>query len=114
MNSGKAVALAVLMAVGLLFASPSQMFPAMAGSSHPAGCHEHGQLPSNPQPLSYDCCRTGHNTAILQEIPGPRAALVVVARTTETEFALPAVSPFDLMDVALATSPPPGLTPLRI
>jgi len=32
--------------------------------SHPAGCHQHGPVPSSPSPPSHQCCGSGHQWAI--------------------------------------------------
>jgi hypothetical protein len=61
---GKAIALALLVAV------ISPMLPAQVYFStlpRPAGCHEHGQKAPAPRPVSYQCCRAGHQFAAVRE-----------------------------------------------
>src|SRR5438552_8647500 len=39
---------------------------AMVSRPRPAACHQHGSSVPHRQPVSYRCCQSGHDTAILQ------------------------------------------------
>jgi hypothetical protein len=50
--------------------------PAQIAQPKPAGCHEQGQKSSLPEPLTYQCCRAGHQFAAVREVVGLRSPLV--------------------------------------
>ncbi|MGH9553881.1 MAG: hypothetical protein ACRD3W_31175, partial [Terriglobales bacterium] len=83
--------------------------------ARPAACHQHeGALPS-PQPVSYHCCQSGHDSAILQSSSASRPDSPDLATPFERSdiFASPAMLPI-VGQVAASSADPPKLTPLRI
>jgi len=61
----KAMAWLLLAAVSS-FAAGQTYAPAEAMQKAPSGCHERGQKTPAPGPDAYQCCATGHHTAVLQ------------------------------------------------
>ena len=88
-----------------------------------AGCHAHGDnaLPHSPQshselpaPLSYQCCLTGHDAAIVPafHFAQPSAKVQDAAEPIEPSPTVPSWNGFEVFTTLFAYSP--GLTPLRI
>jgi hypothetical protein len=104
----------------------SSGFPA-GGTEHPAGCHAHAgktlphsqpprpQLPHSPRPtpVSYQCCLTGHDVAVVQAFLSPQPSIQCTRVTLRLDPA--SISLLDELEVsALLSADPPGTTPLRI
>jgi hypothetical protein len=99
--------------------------PSEALDERPAGCHAHGgqSLPLAPQPhsplpapVSYKCCLTGHDAAVVpaSTSPQPPAQCHYTQVALQIQSALTAYFLGDL-DVSIRLSAdPPGTTPLRI
>jgi len=92
--------------------------PSAALDERPAGCHAHGgqSLPLSPlpAPVSYQCCLTGHDAAVVPDSisPQPPAQCAAVHRQIE-----PLLTGYFLGDFEVSMIPsadPPGITPLRI
>jgi len=97
--------------------------PSAAVDERPAGCHAHGSqslplspLPHSPlpAPVSYQCCLTGHDAAVVPDSisPQPPAQCAAVHRQIE-----PLLTGYFLGDFEVSMIPsadPPGMTPLRI
>jgi hypothetical protein len=97
--------------------------PSAALGERPAGCHAHGgqslplsPLPHSPlpAPVSYQCCLTGHDAAVVPDSisPQPPAQCAAVHRQIE-----PLLTGYFLGDFEASMIPsadPPGMTPLRI
>jgi hypothetical protein len=49
----------------------------------PASCHEHGPKAPAPSPVSYQCCRAGHQFAAVRELVNLRGVFVLVSRVVE-------------------------------
>jgi len=90
-----------------------------------AGCHAHGgqsfplsPLPPSPlpAPVSYQCCLTGHDAAVVpaSTSPQPPAQCQYAPVTLQIQSALTAYSLGDLEVSMLLSADPPGTTPLRI
>jgi hypothetical protein len=102
--------LAMTVAVSLM---GQLMSPMIAAAERPAGCHQHGSVPA-PQPVSYRCCQSGHDSAILQ-IP-------LTAQLDSTDLCLPVeLSPVlatafrpGLRSLAISSPDPPLNLPLRV
>jgi hypothetical protein len=86
----------------------------------PAGCHAHrGQslpLSPPPAPVSYKCCLTGHDAAVVTAFasPQPPAQCQYTRVTLQIESALAAYFLGGLEVPMLLSADPPGTTPLRI
>jgi hypothetical protein len=82
--------------------------------SQPAGCHHHGGAPSSG-PVSYRCCQSGHDSAILQSSLGSQldsADLTSAADSSQNKT--PTITHRNLRKLALPSADPPETTPLRI
>jgi hypothetical protein len=88
-----------------------------------AGCHAHGgtTLPDSrhshsprPTPVSYQCCLTGHDAAVLQTSHSPQPSAQCSFATLQVETALMAYSLGGLDFLMVLSANPPGSTPLRI
>lgn len=94
--------------------------PSARVDGRPAGCHAHGgqSLPLSPlpAPVSYQCCLTGHDWAVVQAStsPQPPAQCQYTPVTLQIEFALTAYFLGGLEVSMLLSADPPGTTPLRI
>ena len=92
----------------------------VAVDERPAGCHAHrGQsLPLSPlpAPVSYKCCLTGHDAAVVPATtsPQPPAQCQYAQVTLQIESAVTTYF-FGGLEVSMVPSAePPGTTPLRI
>ncbi|MGA9815038.1 MAG: hypothetical protein WBQ64_19815 [Terriglobales bacterium] len=83
--------------------------------ARPAACHQHeGALPS-PQPVSYRCCQSGHDSAILQSSPASRPDSADLATPVEwTHIFAPTAAVQPVRQVSASSADPPKITPLRI
>ena len=85
-----------------------------------AGCHAHrGQslpLSPPPAPVSYKCCLTGHDAAVVpaSTSPQPPAQCQYKQVTLQIQSALTAYFLGGLEVPMLLSADPPGTTPLRI
>jgi len=97
-------------------------------AEYPAGCHMHGgktllqsQLPQSqlprsplPMPVSYQCCLTGHDAALVQ-IPYQTQLSVPNSQVRVQIEPVLTASAFDRLEGSTVISTdPPGTTPLRI
>ena len=104
----------VVTAVGASFLGPQSLLLHAPPQERPAGCHEHGSKAPAPHSTSYQCCLTGHNTAVPQTSHSPEPIL------HETQIELLIDSPIvplttgGLGHLPAASGDPPGATPLRI
>jgi len=94
--------------------------PSAAVDERPAGCHAHGgqSLPLSPlpAPVSYQCCLTGHDAAVVpaSTSPQPPAQWQYTQVTLQMQSALTAYFLGGLEVSMLLSADPPGTTPLRI
>jgi hypothetical protein len=99
--------------------------PSAALDERPAGCHAHGgqslplsQLPYSPlpEPVSYQCCLTGHDAAVVpaSTSPQPPAQCQYTQVTLQIESAVTIYFLGGLEVSMLLSADPPGTTPLRI
>jgi hypothetical protein len=109
----KVMALAVLVTVispGVLVFGSTQAPP-----QKPAGCHEHGQKPPTPSPVTYQCCRVGHQIATVREALNLRSRLLSLSRIIE--FVVPAAADSNRArqsNPRMLAFSPPAATSLRI
>ena len=126
--------LGLLLIAALLMATLSTRSLALAAADHapsaavderPAGCHAHGgqslplsPLPHSPlpAPVSYQCCLTGHDAAVVpaSTSPQPPAQCQYAAVTLQIESAVTAYFLGGLEVSMVPSAEPPGTTPLRI
>jgi len=104
-----------LLAVMIVVPLAGQDASVMTATARPAACHQHDGAPPSPQPVSYRCCRSGHDSAILQSTfwsqldSSDQPASVERTRI----FTLPSTLPI-VRQVSASSADPPGLTALRI
>jgi hypothetical protein len=108
-------------AILLLAVMVATLFPAAAfaipsaPAAHPAGCHGHKSPVSSPVPISYQCCVSGHPSAIPASAFSSTTLLPDVGNVSNT-----AQSPdtcarhADISNQIRACVGPPCLSPLRI
>ena len=110
------------LAVGVAVADHA---PSAAVDERLAGCHAHGgqslplsPLPRSPlpAPVSYQCCLTGHDAAVVpaSTSPQPLAQCQYAPVTLQIESALTAYFLGGFEVSMLLSAEPPGTTPLRI
>jgi hypothetical protein len=109
--------LLAMLLVGLIGAAPlvGQVTSAMPmAHERPPGCHHHGSNPG-PQPVSYRCCQSGHDSAILQGSLISQSQLSELASHFElSEVLISSVNRQNLRDVTPSSADPPNTTPLRV
>jgi hypothetical protein len=114
----------LLLVTAVLLAAPSQVSPmqissmtmtATAPHDRPAGCHEHASQVPAPQPASYKCCLTGHDSALLHERGSVRPSSLSLIRTIASDQLSPVIARFDVSPPLLTPSDTsPGLVPQRV
>jgi hypothetical protein len=80
----------------------------------PAGCHEHGSKAPAPHSTSYQCCLTGHNTAVPQTSHSPEPILHDMQIELLVEAPVGSLATGGLRQLTVSSGDPPGVTPLRI
>jgi hypothetical protein len=110
----KIVVLVVMTAVGASsLGAQSFLFQAQL-QQRPAGCHEHGSNPPAPQSTGYQCCLTGHNTAVPQTSQSPEPILYDIQTELVIESPVISLVAGSLECFAVSSGDPPRATPLRI
>jgi hypothetical protein len=83
--------------------------------ARPAACHGHEGAVPFPQPVSYRCCQSGHNSAILRSSSASELdAIYLVAPLERADVFAPNSKLQIVRQVAHSSADPPDLTPLRI
>jgi len=109
---GKLIALVLLTAM-VSPALPQAHGPAANPQPRPAGCHEHGQKAPVPNPVTYECCRAGHQFAAVREAVELRSA--VLRLSYMIELSIPSLpEPACQGQPRLPVFGSPGVTSLRI
>jgi len=102
-----------LLVIAVLTTAPAA-FSMTVPHQPPAGCHEHARQAPGPEPVSYQCCQTGHNAAVPQTVTNIRP-LVLIPRSPAPEEVLFSVTGHGGFHHSLiSSSSPPGSTPLRV
>jgi len=78
----------------------------------PAGCHDEGNKTPAPEPVTHQCCQSGHDAAVVQKAHPP--SLVASAILTLTAAEPTTLSPRLPASQPIQSGAPPGLTALRI
>jgi hypothetical protein len=108
----------VLLVVMLTMPAVGQDASLMVGKekqSQPAACHRHGTRIPGPQPVTYRCCQSGHDSAILQNSAVWQLDSFDFTVFAERGHILVTVSRVPKhRDGPPSSSDPPDLTPLRI
>jgi hypothetical protein len=88
--------------------------PMVAVHERPAGCHQHGTAPV-PQPVSYRCCQSGHDSAILQASFTSQLDSADLTSFAElSQILMPTSSHQNPRNLATSSTDPPDTTPLRV
>ena len=77
-----------------------------------AGCHQHGAKPLAPAPVSYRCCQSGHDSAILQTLFTPQ--LSGFSTGVSIPVPIPVATQRCLHSLMISSSDPPRTIPLRV
>ncbi len=86
----------------------------IAAGAPSAGCHQHDPAPV-PKPVSYRCCQSGHDSAILQSSLASRLDSAELPSTFEARETRPIpVTYLRLRDLTISSADPPDITPLRV
>jgi hypothetical protein len=110
-NSLVMLLLAVIATVPLIGQGTSLM-PAV--HERPADCHQHGTAPV-PQPVSYRCCQSGHDSAILQNSSASQPEPADLTSPVElSEVLIPNIAHQSLRHPVTLSADPPDITPLRV
>lgn len=95
--------------------------PSVALGERPAGCHAHKSLPDSPlphsplpAPVSYKCCLTGHDAAVLPASISPQPPAQCTPVPPQIESLLTGYFLGGLEVSIIPSAQPPGTTPLRI
>ena len=80
----------------------------------PAGCHEHGSKAPARHSTNYQCCLTGHNTAVPQTSHSPEPILHDTRIDLLIDSPIGPLATGDLRQLTVSSGDPPGATPLRI
>ena len=106
--------LAAISAVSAAGQDPSWMTAAQA-QARPAPCHHQGPATPHPEPVSYRCCQSGHNFATPQGVLDSSLYFVNVTLRGEFPNALIVNSSRQrLLELPIASTDPPDITPLRV
>jgi len=105
----------LLLAAMIVVPLAGQDVSVMMAPARPAACHQHEGAPPSPQPVSYRCCQSGHDSAILQSAPASQLDSADISASVERTgiFTPTAMLPI-VRQVSASSADPPGLTPLRI
>ena len=88
---------------------------AMVSHPRPAACHQHGSSVPHPQPVSYRCCQSGHDTAILQRSSVSHLnSFDLAAPSDRSHIFLPTVPLQNPRNLTTSSPDPPDLISLRV
>jgi hypothetical protein len=111
-NSKIFVMLLLTVLVSVAEQDVSQMIAVPASES---GCHPHSSKPPATAPVSYHCCQTGHDSALLQSSLTSQMSSVDVASPGDFRPAPIATSTQNsARSLTLSSADPPRPTPLRV
>jgi hypothetical protein len=82
--------------------------------ARPAACHQHGPTAPASQPVSYRCCQSGHDSAILQTAFTWQLSFAGVTCASESAHAVPLGFVHDAYHLLVSSPSPPFITPLRV
>jgi hypothetical protein len=112
--SSRIVAVIVLVAVGVAFASAQASDHSIPQPKLPP-CH--GHMPEQPSraPVSYQCCVNGHHAAIPRATFQARPLVALFSKSDGGEnSSLASVLAAHFSMIVTPSSSPPGIAPLRI
>jgi hypothetical protein len=116
MNAGvRAVAMLLLTLTAAVSVAGQESTLMLPVPARPAVCHQHGAKPLAPKPVSYRCCQSGHDSAILQAPLTTRLSSVHRVSTGASISAPVTVSSLSRLQCLTIASPdPPRTIPLRV
>jgi hypothetical protein len=109
--SYKVLAVLLLAAMATVVVA-GQEGPLMVVAARPAGCHQHGAKPPVSAPVSYRCCQSGHDSAILQTLLTPQ--LSGFSTSVSIPVPIPVATQRCLHSLMISSSDPPDTIPLRV
>ena len=86
----------------------------LAPAARPAGCHQHGAKLPAPGPVSYRCCQSGHDSAILQTSLAAQLSSALLATSHAMPFPITIPTQVWVRRLKISSPDPPHLVPLRI
>jgi len=107
------LAVVLLAAVATVSAAREGAFQMVASHARPAGCHQHDTAPV-PQPVSYRCCQSGHDSAILQISFTSELASALIAVGHSIHVPVPTFAQPRFPSLATSSADPPDINPLRV
>jgi hypothetical protein len=110
----KLVVFIVMSAVGASSLGAQLLLLHAQAQEPPAGCHEHGSQVPSPHSKSYQCCLTGHNTAVPQTSHTPQSILHDMRTELLINSPVGPLTTGGLGELTVSSGSPPGVTPLRI
>jgi hypothetical protein len=110
----KLVVFIVMSAVGASSLGAQLLLLHAQAQERPAGCHEHGSQAPAPHSTSYQCCLTGHNTAVPQTFHSPEPILHDMQIELLVDAPIGSLPTGGLGELTVSSGSPPGATPLRI
>ncbi|HEY6302318.1 MAG TPA: hypothetical protein VIX14_04570 [Terriglobales bacterium] len=114
---------ALVMATGAVTEADHASSPLATHAPRPVACHVHGGEPlldshlphsRRPAPVSYQCCLTGHEAAVVQASYSPQPSFQCSCSIRLIESAPTACCLEGLEILMVLSADPPGTTPLRI
>jgi hypothetical protein len=112
---GVAMLLLTLTAAVSVAGQESTLMLPVPAPARSAVCHQHGAKPSAPTPVSYRCCQSGHDSAILQTPLTTRLSAAHGVSTGASISAPVTVSTQSrLQSLTIASPDPPRTFPLRV
>jgi hypothetical protein len=116
MNAGaRGVAMLLLTLTAAVSAAGQESTLMLPVPARSAVCHQHGAKPPAPTPVSYRCCQSGHDSAILQTPLTTRLSSAHRVSTGASISAPITVSTQScLRSLTIASPDPPRTFPLRV
>jgi hypothetical protein len=82
-------------------------------SARPAGCHQPGAKPPASRPVSYRCCQSGHDSAILQTSFATQLSSALISTGDSIPAAI-TIPTQDSLQLIISSPDPPHTIPLRV
>jgi len=110
----KLVVLLVMVAVSASSLGAQALLLPAQPQQRPASCHEHGSKAPARHSTNYQCCLTGHNTAVPQTSHSPEPILHDLQIDLLIDSPIGSLETGGLGQLTVSSGDPPGATPLRI
>ncbi|PYX94947.1 MAG: hypothetical protein DMG67_00200 [Acidobacteria bacterium] len=111
--SAQLLAILLLTTTATTLVAAQDASPMLAAHSR-SDCHQHDTTPV-PQPVSYRCCQSGHDSAILQNSLTSELGTMALLPAARSNQNLPVASAeHSPLNLAVSSPDPPDLIALRI